>query len=181
MSSEQPFADPLGYGGKGRNPFVNQVFVVGVYEAAPKGAVAHDSRNPFVNQVFVVANKRKEEENETESQSLRKSGLCRRASKYGKDINHWDIAPSQSLRKSGLCRLMLLWRFAYLLVVLSQSLRKSGLCRHNPQPIGKNTKTVYRRNPFVNQVFVVKNFEAAMAEAVRTSQSLRKSGLCRRA
>jgi len=38
----------------GRNPFVNQVFVVGFCRAKAKPEHGKNGRNPFVNQVFVV-------------------------------------------------------------------------------------------------------------------------------
>ncbi len=63
----------------GRNPFVNQVFVV--TRKIHCGISRRNSgRNPFVNQVFVVKNfEAAMAEAVRTSQSLRKSGLCRRA------------------------------------------------------------------------------------------------------
>ena len=141
----------------GRNPFVNQVFVVmeklnkyeiegRTYQASQslrksglcrlsfagrngiwKSAAA--SRNPFVNQVFVVEYKLTVPQFRAiaeESQSLRKSGLCRRVRYHVLNRTRWQ--ESQSLRKSGLCR--------------------QGQTQNTPHGnIG--------RNPFVNQVFVV--------------------------
>jgi len=58
-----------------RNPFVNQVFVV---LRKFLGSGGNDGRNPFVNQVFVVRIHRIHIGQRRPSQSLRKSGLCRR-------------------------------------------------------------------------------------------------------
>jgi len=59
-----------------RNPFVNQVFVVPArrHNIWPGTAC----RNPFVNQVFVVSPESPPNGYFSASQSLRKSGLCRR-------------------------------------------------------------------------------------------------------
>ncbi len=62
-----------------RNPFVNQVFVV--TEQTGKLSRHNDGRNPFVNQVFVVCSQQKIIPPNGRSQSLRKSGLCRRVSR----------------------------------------------------------------------------------------------------
>jgi len=62
-----------------RNPFVNQVFVVCRHQNTRLLLWAMICRNPFVNQVFVVgANGYWYRLSLASSQSLRKSGLCRR-------------------------------------------------------------------------------------------------------
>ncbi len=63
-----------------RNPFVNQVFVVRITHVLGHYEETSLSRNPFVNQVFVVAVLRPKGRMGISklSQSLRKSGLCRR-------------------------------------------------------------------------------------------------------
>ena len=144
----------------------------------------HNGRNPFVNQVFVVKMKQTRKvlvDDLGRSQSLRKSGLCRlygavrlweRFAWYGRNpfVNQVFVVLSdfpkpllktarkwlsQSLRKSGLCRLSSVSGLDNGLASKSQSLRKSGLCRR------KNMKT--------EKIIKVK----------KASQSLRKSGLCR--
>ena len=60
----------------------------------------------------------------------------------------------------------------------SQSLRKSGLCRPDVY-LTKLLQAFIRRNPFVNQVFVVTQRTRQKRMSAHRSQSLRKSGLCR--
>ncbi len=110
------------------------------------------SRNPFVNQVFVVRSE------------MRPFSVCASTSSRNPFVNQVFVVttpiqkkaglfPSQSLRKSGLCRHILKKKSGF--NDASQSLRKSGLCRRRKINLKGNYGS--RRNPFVNQVFVVGN------------------------
>jgi len=112
------------------------------------------------------------------SQSLRKSGLCRQADYIVKELRHRGRNPFVNqvfvvVSPSGL-------QMKQPGRIPSQSLRKSGLCRREYEIQSNDIHQAYRRNPFVNQVFVVSSKKSEITiNANCPSQSLRKSGLCR--